>query len=104
MWKCPRAEAEGTGRNPEPGIWGWVWLVSFPGTHVKVTNFSMRGFKDQSLDFGFHRLLGGTVTDHWVDGCWTCHMQVAGWTGLLLEGGIAQALRGNWGAGERAVC
>lgn len=106
VWKCPRTEGqdpegEGTRRNPEPSIWEWVWLESFPGTQVKVTNFSVRGFKDQSLDFGLLRLLGGTATDHWVDRCWSCHMQAAGWTGLLLEGGRPQALRGNWGG--RAV-
>jgi hypothetical protein len=75
---------------------GFGLCLSFPGTHVKVTHFSIRGFKNQSLDFGVLRLLGGTVTNHWVDTCWTCHMQVAGWTGLLLEGGIPQVLRGNW--------
>lgn len=94
MWKCPRTEREdpegqGLGETLSLVYRNRFGLCLSLAPISKSLIYLCEATKDQSLNFGSLGLLEGTVTDHWVDRCWTCHMQGAGWNDLLASGGPA---------------
>lgn len=71
MWKCPRAEGEGTGRNPEPGVWdGFGLCLSLAPTSKSLISLCKASkTRAWTLDFS---------------GYWEEQSLTTGWTGVGL--------------------